>query len=157
MAKGYTGTAFLQHLTRQWHITLSPRQKYDFKKDDGQPAVWLSTGAAHPSAGTELSVAVVWNLSGDIESLACSADRKAPGHTDFLRDCIKLDHPGSNPIDATHWLDEMIPETDKAQARAKGPVGSPLYRAGRAASFLQEYDNGAEGVKYTVRIIGTSS
>ncbi|MFF1834974.1 hypothetical protein ACFVXE_12340 [Streptomyces sp. NPDC058231] len=155
LAKGYTGSAFLEKVTEKWHIALGPRKKNDFSKKDDQPPVWYATGAGQHASG-KLSIAVTWNLSGDLESLSCIAGRKTPGYADFLRDCIELDHPGARPAAAARWLGSMVPSLDKAYAEARKPVGSPLYRAGRAASALQEYSYGKEGMVYTVRTFGTA-
>ncbi|MGW1746941.1 hypothetical protein ACWCRD_15290 [Streptomyces sp. NPDC002092] len=156
-AKGYTGADFLARLAKRWNITLSARKKNDFKAHDAWPAVWISSGSAHPTSGIELSIAVVWSLDGDLESLTCTADRKATGHADFLRQCVGLDHPGAHPQTAASWLKTTTPAVDKAFTQAKKAVGSPLHRSGPAATYLQEYGAGQAGATYSLRIFGAAS
>lgn len=153
-AKGYSGTVYLDRLSKRWHIKLSPRRENDFNKRDRVPPVWISSGTAHPSDGSKMSIALVWSLAGELESLTCITDRNAPGYADFLRDCVELDHPDARPDAAASWLEQVKPSVDKAYAQAKRPVGSPLYRSGRAVSYLLEYNNGKEGMTYTVRVFG---
>lgn len=157
LGENYTGTAYLGRLTQRWHIDLGARKKNDFNKNDDVPPVWYAAGTGRPSPGAKLTVAAVWDLSGDLESLTCTADRTAPGRTDFLRACIQLNYPRAQPTSAVRWLGKALPDLDTAYAHTKKPVGSPLYRSGRAASYLLEYDNGEEGLAYSVRIFGTAS
>ncbi|MEU6541483.1 hypothetical protein [Streptomyces sp. NPDC047000] len=156
-AKGYTGADYLARLTKRWHISLSSKKKTDFRADDDRPVVWFSSGAAHPTASTELSVTVVWSLDGNLKSLTCAASRTATARTDFLGQCIQLDHPGAHPGAAAHWLRTTTPDVDKVYDQAKKTVDSPLYRSGPAASLLVEYDTGKTGAMYSLRIFGVSS
>ncbi|WP_158710396.1 hypothetical protein [Streptomyces sp. NRRL F-5126] len=155
--KGYTGSEFINRLAKQWHITLGPRKKNDFNKKDDVPPVWLAAGTGHSSTKATTDVTAVWELSGDLASLTCSVSRKVPDYKDFLRDCAKLNYPGAQPTVATRWLKRTMPSLDKAHTQAKKPVGSPLYRSGQAASYLYEYDNGAEGTVDMLRIFGAAS
>ncbi|MCI3242565.1 hypothetical protein [Streptomyces spinosisporus] len=157
VAKGYTGSSYLDMLTKQWHIRMSPRKKNDFNKKDDVPPVWYASGSGHPSAGSKMSIAVVWNLSGDLESLTCIADRAAPGHTDFLRACLELDHPSAKPASAAAWFKGALPSLDKAFEKTRKQMASPLYRSGRVVSYLLEYSNGKEGTACTARVLGTSA
>lgn len=120
------------------------------EQGDGYPSVWGSVGTAHPSSDTTLYVHASWALSG----VTCTASAKAPGRADYLRACIKLDHPGARPAAAARWLDQVTPSVDKAYAKAKIPVASPLYRSGHVVSYLQEYNHG-QGVTYSVTLLGT--
>ncbi|MFC8350140.1 hypothetical protein [Streptomyces sp. NPDC057280] len=156
-AHGYTGAAFLDRLTKRWNITMSARKKNDFKANDAWPAVWISSGSTHPTPDTKVSIAVVWSLGGDLESLTCTADRKAADHPEFLRQCAELDHPGAHPQAAANWLQRTTPAVDKAFAQANKPVGSALHRSGRAATYLQEYGTGEDTATYALRVFGTAS
>ncbi|MBX9394237.1 hypothetical protein K4749_11655 [Streptomyces sp. TRM72054] len=157
IAKGYTGADYLARLTKRWHITLSARKKNDFDADDDRPAVWFSSGVAHPTAGTELSVAVVWSLDGDLKSLTCAAGRTAPGRADFLRQCVELDHPDAHPEAAARWLTTTTAAVDKLHDRTGKTVDSPLYRSGSAATVLVVYGAGKDGATYSLRVFGTAS
>jgi hypothetical protein len=157
LAKGYTGVDYVARLTKRWHITLSPKKKNDFDADDDRPAVWFSSGVTHPSAGTELSVAVVWSLDGDVKSLTCAAGRTATGRADFLRQCIELDHPDAHPAAAARWLSTTTPAVDKLHDQTEKTVDSPLYRSGSAATVLVEYGGGKDGATYSLRVFGAAS
>ena len=156
LSQGYTGTAFVDALAKQWHIGLGAREKFDSTKDD-EPAVRHEEGTAHPAGGTELGVAVVWNLAGGLESLTCTATAKAPGRAAFLRACVRLDHPGSDPAAAARWLDGVVPSVDRTYAKAGVTVTSPLYRAGPAATYLREYGGGPTPTTYALTVFGTKS
>ncbi|MFI8529903.1 hypothetical protein ACIGMX_06535 [Streptomyces aquilus] len=155
-AQGYSGAAFLARLTNRWNITLSAKKKNDFKANDAWPAVWISSGSTHPTPGTKVSIAVVWSLDGALESLTCTADRKATGRAEFLRQCAELDHPGAHPQAAASWLQRTTSAVDKVFAQANKPVGSALHRSGRAATYLQEYGTNENAATYALRIFGTA-
>ena len=156
LSQSYTGTAFVDALTRQWHITLGARKKFDSTNDDS-PAVWHAEGTEHPSGGTELGVAVVWDKSGDLKALTCTATAKAPGRAAFLRACVRLDHPGSDPAAAARWLDGVTTSVDRTYREAGLTVTSPLYRAGPAATYLREYGGGPTPTTYQLTVFGAGS
>ncbi|MFD7130787.1 hypothetical protein [Streptomyces sp. NPDC059894] len=156
-AEGYTGTAYVDAVAEGWHIELSERKKSDLDPQDEVPAVLYSAGSADASSDDKLSLSVTWSLSGELESLVCSAGHKAADHEKFLEDCAKLDHPKSRPASAATWLDGMLPLLDKSYRQNKRPVGSPLHRQGTAAFFLQAYNDGAKGIVYRLRVFGTDT
>lgn len=156
VAAGYTGTAFLAALTRKWHIELGSRAKSDFSAKDDRAAVWHAEGTSRPAGGTELGVAVVWDLDGTLKSLTCTASAKAPGRAAFLRACVRLDHPGSDPAAAARWLDGVTASVDRAYRKAGLTVDSPLFRKGGAVSYLQEYGGNGSPVTYALHILGAA-
>jgi hypothetical protein len=133
MAKGYTGQSFLEKLAADWHVTLTKRQKLTFS----EPA-WQVGGEAHPTTDSEFQVAAIWDPSGDLRQFYCSATANAPRYQEFLRACVGLDHPGSDPKAATAWLDSVKPPVDKAFAKEKVPITSPLLRSGNTAAYLRK-------------------
>ncbi|MEU2621606.1 hypothetical protein ABZ642_26275 [Streptomyces sp. NPDC007157] len=156
LSRNYTGKSFIDALTRQWHIDLDARTKFDSTKDD-KPAVWHAEGTTHPTKGTELGVSVVWDLAGDLESLSCGATVKAPGRAAFLHACVRLDHPGADPAAAVRWVDSITGPTDRKFREAGVTTVSPLYRAGPAATELLEYGGGPTPTTYELRVFGVKS
>ncbi|MGW7547417.1 hypothetical protein ACWGKQ_40905 [Streptomyces sp. NPDC054770] len=156
LSQNYTGRGFIDALTRQWHIDLDARTKFDSTKDD-RPAVWHAEGTTHPTKGTELGVSVVWDLTGDLESLSCGATAKAPGQADFLHACARLDHPGADPAAAVRWLDSITGPVDRKYREAGVTTVSPLYRAGTAATELLEYGGSSTPTTYDLRTFGVKN
>ncbi|MEU9325826.1 hypothetical protein AB0D91_18770 [Streptomyces canus] len=150
MAKGYTGQSFLKKLAADWHITLRKRQKLTFS----EPA-WQVGGEAHPTKNSEFEVAAIWDLSGDLRQFYCSATANAPRYEEFLRACVGLDHPGSDAKAAAAWLDGVKPQVDKAFAREKVPITSPLLRSGNTATYLRKGAYSPSGT-CQLEIFGTS-
>ncbi|MFG3295267.1 hypothetical protein ACGF3G_41535 [Streptomyces sp. NPDC048179] len=157
LKRHYTGTGFIDTLTRQWHISLGARKKLDPSPKDQVPAVWHAAGTTHPSSGTELWVAGVWNLAGDLEYLTCGATVKAPGRAAFLRACARFDHPGSDPAASVRWLDSVTGPVDRKYRKDHLTVDSPLYRAGPAAAYLLEYGGGSTPATYELTFFGLKS
>ncbi|MEE4492155.1 hypothetical protein [Streptomyces sp. BE230] len=153
LASGYTGRAFLDRLAKTWHIAMRPREKVDVRAGDAAPPVWHSAGTS--AGGSALTVAAVWTLSGDLDSVTCTAPKKAPGRARFLRDCAGLDHPGADPKAAAAWLDGMTPRVDTAYEKAGAVVESPLYRSGPAATYLRAYPLPGKEPAYLVYVFGT--
>ncbi|MEU9409384.1 hypothetical protein AB0E08_27330 [Streptomyces sp. NPDC048281] len=143
LKRNYTGTDFIDALARQWHISLAARKKLAAIPKGSGPAVWHAAGTTHPSSGTELWVAGLWDLAGDLEYLSCGATVKAPGRAAFLRACARFDHPGSDPAAAVRWLDGVTDPVDRKHRKDHLTVDSPLYRAGPAAAYLTEYGKGS--------------
>jgi hypothetical protein len=157
LSRHYMGTGFIDALTRQWHISLAARKKLDAIPKGSGPAVWHAAGTTHPSSGTELWVAGLWDLAGDLEYLSCGATVKAPGRADFLRACARFDHPGSDPAAAVRWLDSVTGPVDRKHSKDHLTADSPLYRAGPAAAYLQEYGSGSTPATYELTFFGARS
>ena len=150
MAKGYTGQSFLKELAADWHITLRKRQKLTFS----EPALQVG-GEAHPTKNSDFQVAAIWDLSGDLRQFYCSATANAPRYEEFLSACVGLDHPGSDAKAAAAWLDGVKPQVDKAFAKEKVPITSPLLRSGNTAAYLRKGAYSPSGT-YQLEIFGTS-
>ncbi|MFF0088094.1 hypothetical protein ACFYR1_52190 [Streptomyces canus] len=149
MAKGYTGQSFLKELAADWHITLGKRQKLTFS----EPA-WQVGGEAHPTKNSEFQLAAIWDPSGDLRQFYCSATANAPRYEEFLSACIGLDHPDSAAKAAAAWLDGVKPQVDKAFAKEKVPITSPLLRSGNTAAYLRKGAYSPSGT-YQLEIFGT--
>jgi hypothetical protein len=133
LGQGYTGTTFADGLAATWHVGLSPRKKATFP---GEPWYWASHGTAHPAKNQTITIDLVWNQQGDLQSLSC---RATTGYTAFLRACASLDYPGARPQAVLDWLRTTTPKMDAAYtAYAPDPAVSPLYRDSRAAIYLGE-------------------
>ncbi|MFF7474473.1 hypothetical protein [Streptomyces sp. NPDC008092] len=154
LSRHYTGKDFIGALTRQWHISLAARKKLGPIGKGAGPAVWHAAGATHPSNGTELWVAGLWDLAGDLEYLSCGATAKAPGRAAFLHACARFDHIGARPAAAVRRLDGVTGPVDRKYREDHLPVDSPLYRAGPAAAYLLEYGGGPTPATYELTFFG---
>jgi hypothetical protein len=157
LSRHYTGTGFIDALTRRWHISLAARKKLGPIPKGSGPAVWHAAGTTHPSSGTELWVSAVWDLADDLESLSCGATVKAPNRAAFLHACARFDHPGADPAAAVRWLDGVTGPVDRKFREDHLTVDSPLYRAGTAAAYLVEYGGGPTPTTYELTFFGVKS
>ncbi|MFF0016864.1 hypothetical protein [Streptomyces sp. NPDC005374] len=152
IAAGYTGQAFLERLAADWHLTLGKQKKLT----SGEPALYVGA-EGHPTKGSELSVGAIRDLAGDLRSFECEATADAPRYEEFLRACVGLDYPGSDPKAAATWLTGVKPQVDKVfkEEKVKAPITSPLLRAGTADTFLYKGNYSPSGT-YTVRLFGAA-
>lgn len=150
IAKGYTGQGFLEQLAADWHLTLGKQKKLT----SSTPVLYVGA-EGHPTKGSELSVGVIRDLSGDLRSFECEATANAPRYEEFLRACVGLDYPGSAPKAAAAWLTGMKPPVDKAFAKekVKEPITSPLLRSGTADTYLRKGNYSPAGT-YEVHVSG---
>jgi hypothetical protein len=153
ISKGYTGQSFLERLAADWNLTLGKQKKLT----SSAPALYAGA-EGHPTKDSELSVGVIRDLAGDLRSFECQATADAPRYEEFLRACVGLDYPGSDPKAAATWLAGVKPQVDTVftEEKVKAPITSPLLRTGTTAIFLYKGNYSPSGT-YVVRLVGAAA
>ncbi|MFG2956663.1 hypothetical protein ACGF5O_23445 [Streptomyces sp. NPDC048291] len=129
MAKGYTGKAFLDNLSKAWGINLGAPKEEEFP---GGRRKTVITG----DNGKGLSLYLTVTKADELVFLDCVAANGNTHTTAFLRACAAVDAPGTDADRATTWFDQAKKETDTLYAKKKAATVSGILTTGKLVMFV---------------------